>query len=351
MRIHFGIVLAITVSVGYVGRLMMSQGEMSGPPICPLEVDTDTVDFGMAWSQPSFPWSVRVRNKTNRGCELTRVIPSCACTVAQLPDQAIPAYGFGEIKLVLGLDTQSAELAKSSRPVDFNSELTVTVRGNPSPLRLTVRGRVQPNPLQHAPSALSLGEWLPNSTPKSVVCEFGIDERIDGLRVIQVEPEIGEVTVAFADGLAAMTVTPRSGLPRGSVRFAIDLEATLPAPLPTARRRVWCEGRVTPQVELDRTSVLGGIVAVGEQRQETLTIRSTSDMKFCVDRIESGDPAIMVTEVPPAWTTENPIHVQLCPTRPGQYRHPLRLCLRMENDDPVDLTCLIQFIAVDSEAE
>lgn len=119
-----------------------------------LVVSQRSLDFGEAWAQAAFRWTLPITNTTGREIEIRENRSSCRCTAVEPSHLVIPPGQTRTVTLTLDLMPKTQE--EASQPVrNLSVTLTPQVPSVPERFRWELHGRIR-NPLSVSPRALSV---------------------------------------------------------------------------------------------------------------------------------------------------------------------------------------------------
>ena len=288
-----------------------------------LSVDAAHLDFGAVWEDPAFVWTLPIKNRHTRDIHILGFASSCLCLSVEPRSLVVPAGGMSEVRLTLNLAYRTPQSSRTSQPAssgrptpttagkqrlvsDFSVEISPKIQGlhggtlSGSPWK--VKGHVR--------KALSLSTysiWFADGLVRGQyfgprVVEVTAYEPLRHLSA-NVDPSLAQVSVSRVkrpdDAVEQyqLSIQPREDLPVGPFEFTVELNAIKQSgsTLPTFPLRV--SGKVVDDIRARPLSVIFGARTVGETVEETVTLLSSSDKSFSVERIGGGSEALTVQPI------------------------------------------------------
>lgn len=124
---------------------------------CSLSIDPADLDFGEAFTQGAFPWTIHVHNRSDAPVTLANIERSCDCTSIDPQTATIAPHGSVPLNLRIRLPVTPPGGGTQTFSVDLT---LATDQPSESPLPVTLHGRVHPCPVYVDPADAALGELL-----------------------------------------------------------------------------------------------------------------------------------------------------------------------------------------------
>lgn len=258
-------------------------------------VVVESIDFGIAWRQPQFPWKVTLQNTSAKTVELSDVETSCACTTtSQLAGTIEP----GESKNIeFILDLTKAEMQGDRG--EFAVNLTFRFAGDVPPVSSVLRGVVITCPFQIDGQDLDLGTIVfgtgqPTEREFDIECPPGLDlraEPVEGVPGVDVE-------VTARDSSQHVAINIAEDVPLGPFDFTIDLVADS-GPGEPSLLRLPILGEVVVDAESIPAQIILGAKPVGETFDESFSICSRSGRWIESVEVVSVPEGFAVETIPP----------------------------------------------------
>jgi hypothetical protein len=138
-------------------RINWPKSIVSQSATCSLAIDPADLDFGEAFTQAAFPWTIHIHNRSDAPVTLANIERSCDCTSIDPQTATIPPHESVPLNLRIRLPVTPP----GGETQAFSVDLTLaTDRPSESPLAVVVQGRVHPCPVYVDPADLALGELL-----------------------------------------------------------------------------------------------------------------------------------------------------------------------------------------------
>lgn len=295
-----GLFLSVSALGFWVGHnLPISNGAATpseDPP--PLHVDPEALDFGEAWVQGDFQWTIPVTNTSSADVHVLGVEQSCRCTAVE-PESFVLRPGQTEkVRVTLDL-TEAAAPADGATARPFSVYLTPTVANRPSSeQRWYLQGRIR-SWITATPGTVYLGKVSiagPDIFPPHVVA-LRLHEPVSRI-IAECRSDLAELRVAHdADSAYASLEVVPTRLPLGPVDFRIRLSAETASGerLPDAYLPV--AGAVVPDVYCVPERLVLGTLPLGQATTRTLGLRSHSGLPFSIIDIKSDTPHLVAEAV------------------------------------------------------
>ncbi|MDQ3333323.1 MAG: DUF1573 domain-containing protein, partial [Planctomycetota bacterium] len=150
-----------------------------------LRIPAESLDFGSIWSQPSFSWTLRVVNSSDRPLLVRGIRAGCGCTQIEPRTFELAPHGRGELHLTIDLtdefepasDWHQREFAVA---LDFDSE----EEAGSTTTRHVLRGQVR-RPFRSVPQVSFFGgeELVEHQTPPAKEISLESQDVIAAVRV------------------------------------------------------------------------------------------------------------------------------------------------------------------------
>lgn len=292
-----GLLLSISAVGFWVGHgLPLSDGAAAfsadGPA---LHVDPEALNFGEAWAQPDFEWTLPVTNTSSADVHVLGIEQSCRCTSVEPKSFVLRPGQTQRLRVTLDL-TEGAPSANGASARPFSVYLTAAVAGRPSSEeRWYLQGKVR-SWITATPGTIYLGEVSVSSPEMSPSRLVALKPHTAVSRLTaHCRSDLAELRVAQDVDAAcySLEVVPKL-LPLGPVDFRIRLAAETASGerLPDAYLPV--RGAVVPDVYCVPERLFLGALPLGEAAARTLSLRSRAGLPFSISSVESDDPRLVV---------------------------------------------------------
>ncbi|MGC1276229.1 MAG: DUF1573 domain-containing protein [Planctomycetaceae bacterium] len=276
-----------------------------------LAIPDDALDFGTAWAQSGFKWTVPVENRGDRTVVVEHVLASCGCTEVTPTSFRLAPGATRELTLLLDFVPESRQIGTHLSPFEVGLDFR---DGEGHRLGFwTLRGKVRYPFVGTADIAWFGPDELIENVP-SIEKQCKLSHRYSVASVAVGKHDFPGDVRTETDGVGRSTrvsVIPAGDLPTGGFEYEIPLVAVLSdgTRLPPIPLRV--RGRVNGEV----TTVPGTLrlppARVGETVRMTVQVQSRSGRPFRVtkaavlsdaatltllDATQSGGPLYEVTK-------------------------------------------------------
>jgi hypothetical protein len=302
-----------------------------------LEIDPRRLDFGEAWEQKEFSWSISLRNPTRYDIFISRLASGCGCATINSAPLSVPAGQTLEVPLTLDLTAGGRSGNDGSRP--FSAEIVAIVAGNAPPLKpWTIRGTVR-CAYRFEPSRVDFGESLVVGAP--IEPRFVMLAPETPLATLSADcdaPDLASVdlrTVAENGELFELRITPAASLKRGSHRFQVLLNGVGAGgdPIPTVSLPVSL--RVFNDLEVLPAHLSFGMLVIGGSAEQTVVLTSRRARPFDVVAFsEAREAGLDVKRT--AASGGASFRIMQNSIAAGQQSHSIRFHVRYRDDNSAD---------------
>lgn len=227
--------IASVLALAALGGALLGIGDLTGSltgfsrdgsaPSDALVVSPESLDFGEAWAQDDFEWTVPIRNRSNTPILIQDLSTSCRCTSAEPRYLEIPPQATREVFLRLNLTPTSPEEAAVAVR-DFGVFLYPPIPGvPPRQVRWHVHGRVRN---QLTVSSRLVNFLLVRGTPPS--SQAVVVKSAKPLRNLAARSGVGGAELHVQQTAAGdreceyqVNITPPADLPLGAFDFVVEL--------------------------------------------------------------------------------------------------------------------------------
>jgi len=296
----------------------------------PMVVEPGDLDFGEVWEQEVVARSLPITNAGSKGMQILGFKTSCGCTSVE-PGLLTIEPGATEVATVT-LDVMALRGdAASDGDVPFEVQLVPTLKDElPNRYAWRVHGTVR-TAFSRRPPVIDLGEIAAEADRREAVAVEAVC-RV-GMKDLSVTCRSQLATVAWQSdagrpGVARIAVTPRPALPFGPFEFPIYLAATTAdgVALPVVPWPV--KGLAVRAVEFSPKHVTLGAIPLGQEKEETVTLYSTSKGPFVVAEVGSDSADVTVSAGESLGETIRTLKVRLRASRVGQISAKVRCVVR-----------------------
>lgn len=333
-RTYILVAIVVAAALG-VGRLLQPSPAKSGGRTALLTPDRAAADFGEAWESQRFAWKLPLTNTTPETVRVLDISASCTCVSIEPQAFTLPPGATRVVNLVLDLTPKPNEKPNATRT--FAAELAIVTATQglaPAPERVTVKGTVRPV-LDVQPRDPSFGT-RPDRVQPPLPTAFTVvpAAALESLTAVCDSPGFTADVRPVPNG-TAMTVTVTPTLPVAAGPFTVDVRL-VPKPagggtLP--ERRVKVLGQIAPDVTADPPEVSVGARAVGESREETVSVASLTGRAVAVQKATAHGDGV-TAEITPA----GGVRVRVAVARAGELRGRVELQVRAGTDAPVTVS-------------
>jgi hypothetical protein len=263
-----------------------------------LEIAPEFLDFGEAWEQDAFPWTVSMHNPTRRDIRISRFATSCDCTSIDPQSVTVPAGQSIDVRLTFDLSSpKSSDAQESPRP--FSVRLVPTVADPLPPLKgWTIEGQVR-RAYFVEPPRIAFGDSLIAGQPYEP--QFAIVMTEIPLATLTAETDAPELARASLQPLSAdsstheLRVEPVDSVPVGFHRFHVLLNGVTARgeEIPTATLDILM--RVVSDIQPVPGHAAFGSLGLRDSAEETVALSSRTDAGFeVVEVIDSPEDGVHV---------------------------------------------------------
>lgn len=249
-----------------------SSGGAASPSPRPELLASQTFRFGTKWVGQQVLHTFQIRNPTDHPINITRVAPSCSCTLVGEVPRIVPPRGTANIPL-------RVELSQESQ--DFSSVVAVTFDQYP-PVKLVIIGNV----LRPAPDTVSLGPVKRGErTSKTFAVRSKSGRPIEVLRTVLAGRyfEVRQGRSPADTNNAEIEVSLKDGVPFGRLHEGLTLYTNDPD---SDRITVALEAQVHHLLEVRPDVVSFGVVEAGREARQILTVSTPYAGALSVSEIE-----------------------------------------------------------------
>lgn len=292
--------MAMILALGYLlydRFATRSRGDLQGSTDSHvLAVPSEQLNFGTAWEQPQFPWTLTIRNTSSRRVDIEYFSKTCTCAVIEPKSLTLEAGESRDLHLTINLKrTRIPESAESP----FAIEIVPFERLETGPARalnsFQVEGRVR-YAIQYL-SVPELGTHSEDAQPLPAV-RLGLQSllRLANLAVASTDSRFKvKVDGAIDPGHSfALVVSPNERLPVGPIQFDVTITPELPGGERAPALVVPVRGRIVGDIQASPLSVIFGSRPVGESLEETITLTSLTGQEFTVEKWDAQLPGLSV---------------------------------------------------------
>jgi len=292
--------LALLASVGFMASWFIARRRSSVESNAGITIVEDALDFGEAWVQESFEWTLPFHNSTDQGIEVVDVRVSCNCVEIEPTSFPLPPKQTVPVHLSLNLMPSGNEIG--SQPLrDFSVRIVpVTKNTMPGQLGWELRGSVR-SPVYVSASVIDFAENLvlgQTFKPQSVTVKChapmqelkaDCDSDLASAELIRVvTPNSRSSPGSSAPGEYEVRVTPSQTLPEGRFDFRIQLMGKTAEGESFPAIPVRVVGRVVSDVRGLPESLRFGTVAAGDVVEGAVELFSLSGDVFAVSSVKLG---------------------------------------------------------------
>jgi Protein of unknown function (DUF1573) len=330
-RTYLLVAIVAAAALG-LGRTFQRTPAKSGR-VALLSPSRAATDFGEAWEDQRFAWKLPLTNTTPETVRVLDISASCMCVSIEPQAFTLPPGATRELTLVFDLTAKPNEKAGTTRT--FAAELsivTATQTVAPAPERVTVKGTVRPV-LDVQPRDPSFGTRSDRVQPP-LPTTFTVTPAaaIESLTAVCDSPGFTANVRPVPNGALAVTVTPT--LPVSAGPFAADVRLIpkgTTGDLP--ERRVKVLGLIAPDIAADPPEVSIGGRAVGETREETVSVASLTGRAAAVEKATAHGDGVTAELTP-----NGAVRVRVAVARAGELRGRVELQVRSGTDAPTTVT-------------
>ena len=283
----FPIVGAVAIAVILIWTFLAGarsrQLVLLSQPAAPLTIDSNSLDFGTVVATDKFEWILPLTNTSEAPLFVEKMMTSCACSSVSPSQAAIPPGSSVSFTVTLDLLAKWKDVPRYPFAVQFYPVLRAR-RGLNKPWRL--KGRVE-NLFSFTPAELDFGtDTIVGTTPPPQVATVVPFERGVESLICECVPDNGVASVRrVADGFE-VHVMPKAMNSPGDHSFKVLLAVSM--------GKVNNESRQRPlMVHYGTASLLThapsynhlGMMALGEAKQETFTLRRRDGATFSVGSV------------------------------------------------------------------
>lgn len=268
-----------------------------------LAVAPEELNFGIAWEQSEFPWTVSIRNTSSRQLVIADFGKSCTCALIEPKTLILEPGTTHQLQLTLNLKrTTSPDSSESPFAIEIvpyerlkNSEVralnSLRVQGR---VRYAIRYLTDPVFGTHSVDSQPLYPLRILVEPLVPLANLAVTCSDSRFRV-NVEHVVDERP------LYVLLISAVSQLPIGPILFDVMITPEFPGGerLPVLVLPV--TGRIVEDIQGSLPSVIFGSRSVGDSLEETITLTSITGQEFTVDSWEAQLPGLKVepsTELP-----------------------------------------------------
>lgn len=287
------LILLIASAVAYwSGRQMKAISEATDT----VMVDEERLDFGEAWEDSQFRWTVPIANRTARQVVIAGFAASCSCV--SIEPQTLDLLPGQTAVLTLTLDlTKGRPLGKEVSAWDYEEQVVPQIVGvAPGQVRWTVRGRVN-SVLQLSSTVLDWGELVSGAKVQRKRIEarsnlspvrWGTkhDPELLAVRLMRhpEDPRTIEIEVA-----------PSNTLLHGPFDMVLEIDVTTSEgrrmPARSVRARGWVVGEICPLP----AEVHFGPQLLEEKIEEIVSLNPPSGKRITLEGVQTQSPDIIAT--------------------------------------------------------
>jgi hypothetical protein len=217
------VIVCLTAGVAY----RVAPARMAPPKAeLPVPLTASGLDFGEAWEQQRFSWTITVANPTDAPVTVDRFAADCGCVAADRTALTVPPRGQANVKFNIDLRDKPGVVSQPRRA--FRVMISPVVSSAMTPVVWYLQGVVK-KAVVADPPVLDFGESLVSGEPfaaRSV--RVAALAPIGGLQA-EVEPaSLGTATVQHQQNEYYVELSPSPHFPVGPIRAEIRLTPTAP---------------------------------------------------------------------------------------------------------------------------
>lgn len=214
-------------SLGAAIRFVRSHGDHL--ELAPLAADR--LNFGDAWEQHSFRWTVPVTNSGTRSVRIDEIEGSCDCTAIAPQEFELAPGETQELSLTINLSQSDWRDDEQARSFETTLRPRLGAEVNAANPVWVVRGHVLRNPISASPAVIDFGNELIAGTPfssRESVISLAPGNHFARMEASCVPPDAGRAVLDLIDGEPRryrLSVTPGETLGRGRFTFSVLISA------------------------------------------------------------------------------------------------------------------------------
>lgn len=348
------LVLAVVACTAFSATDLFRRGTSARREPSPLLSLEGKLDFGEAWSQKSFPWTLLVRNVSNQAVRVTDIRTSCNCTSVEPKSFAIPSAGTAAIHLSLDLTSAPHKLTHSEFATPFSVTLLPVISEAETQTTWQLRGTVR-RALIADPEVLEL-RFAADSAPgvqhvaeaRLRTCAPASDIRVSGGTF----PGIIELQQRSETEFLALLSACADSLPAGEHVFDIPLTVAFADGREVASGMRLMTTRVS-DAHATPAELAFGDVPVGHTANMDLQIATYTGLPVALKEIDlQPSSRLSVTSIPQTASNKLAFVVTCTPSDPGIVREAIRFRVSIETESAVtEMTVPAAFYGVTPESK
>jgi hypothetical protein len=329
------VLLALVAAALGLGRWLQPTPAKSDGRAALLVPSNDKTDFGEAWEDQRFAWTVPLTNTSPVAVRVLDVSASCTCVSIEPRSFVVPPGATRDLKLILDLTPKPTETPGTARA--FAAELTLVTATRdvpPAAERVTVKGTVRPV-LDVQPRDPSFGTRSDRIQPPLPTVFTVVPAcHLETLTAECDTPGFTAIARPVPNSSAlAVTVTPTRPIDAGAFAVDVRLVPTIRGATNLPVRRVKVLGTVTPDVTADPPQVVAGARRVGERVEEVVSVASLTGRAVAVEGATAEGDGV-TAEV----TSSGTVRVRLAVGREGALKGKVELRVRADKDAATTVT-------------
>lgn len=325
------------------GRLISSSGPDFRHSV--LSVPPDMLDFGEAWVQPDFAWTLPVTNTSSHPVEVAKIVTSCSCTSVEPEAFVVDVGETVPVHLTLDLRKQAPEGGEPMRR--FEVTIAAVVADSDSRIEWSLSG-VTKSRIEVTPGSIALGRWSEREQPTPRVLRVSLLQPTSTLTAecpcefVDVSVTIGDQPIGNADEYELQMLAKSASV--GSIDSELQLHAIAADGSPFPAYRIPVNGQVVRDVQPIRPSETLGVLTAGSRFQTRVELRSLTDSEFEVLTATCSGEGVQVQAEPGSSTVFN---VSGVTNGLGMQDIDIQFTVRHTDGDSYPITVPIRYVAAE----
>lgn len=322
----------------------------SVPQRSSLEIESDHLNFGMAYAQRGYPWTLPVTNHSSQVVKIKEIKSSCACTALEPRCLNIPPGGTEEINVTLNLtqkDEKTAELP--IRP--FLARLLPIIEGRRlGDIVWELRGnvsnelRLNPTSVLYGQTSLVRGRPIPTKTVNL--------ESTKPLKSVEAscDNSMGSVTVVPRgrdNRRYEIAVSPNEELPLGRFQFRIPAIATTSHDERLPPLYLYVRGTIYPDIQAFPRELSLGQQYLNRPVVADVVLASARREAFAVMEVQHGHDVASVAPQNSEASHKHGFTVTVVPTGVAQQESHLDFIIQKPGAEPQRVAVRIRYYVFD----
>jgi hypothetical protein len=254
------------------------------------------LDFGEAWWQPQFPWTVHLHNPWDVPIELTGIETSCECTTAANATAVIPPGQSLPVDLLLRLTAAELDNGRA----EFDVALTFRFADGVPALVEWLHGDVVAHPFDFDTAQLNLGTIILGEEPfyRELEIECPDDVCVTAASVVDT-PDV-ELSFDFDEPARSprIAVAVSTTATPGPLDFCVDLQTVGAGGGPTLLRLPF-HAEIVVDAEAVPAKVILGAREVGEPFTEAIAVSTRTGRLIENIEVAGAPDGLQVRIIPP----------------------------------------------------